>query len=78
MVTTIRLRQNGPYVIDGDDVTVVDWNGVKYRIERRPIALCRCGASTKKPFCDGTHSKVGFQAAEAAVGPAAKDKPAPG
>jgi CDGSH-type Zn-finger protein len=78
MVTTIRLRQNGPYVIDGDDVTVVDWNGVEYRIERRPIALCRCGASTKKPFCDGTHSKVGFQAAEAAVGPAAKDKPAPG
>lgn len=78
MVTTIRLRQNGPYVIDGDDVTVVDWDGVEYRIERRPIALCRCGASTKKPFCDGTHSKVGFQAAEAAVGPAAKDKPAPG
>lgn len=78
MVTTIRLRQNGPYVIDGDDVTVVDWNGVEYRVERRPIALCRCGASTKKPFCDGTHSKVGFQAAEAAVGPAAKDKPAPG
>jgi len=76
MVTTIRLRQNGPYVIDGDDVNVVDWNGVEYRIERRPIALCRCGASTKKPFCDGTHSKVGFRAAEAAVGPAAEDKPA--
>ena len=78
MVTTIRLRQNGPYVIDGDDVTVIDWDGMEYRIERRPIALCRCGASTKKPFCDGTHSKVGFQAAEAAVGPAAKDKPATG
>ena len=78
MVTTIRLRQNGPYVIDGDDVTVIDWDGMEYRIERRPIALCRCGASTKKPFCDGTHSRVGFQAAEAAVGPAAKDKPAPG
>ena len=74
-VTTVRLRQNGPYVIDSEDVTVVDWNGVTYRIDRRPIALCRCGASTQKPFCDGTHSKIGFQAAEAAVARAEQDKP---
>jgi CDGSH-type Zn-finger protein len=74
---TVRLRRNGPYVIDGDDVTVVDWNGVEYPVDRRPIALCRCGASTRKPFCDGTHSKIGFAAAESAVGPEAKDKPAP-
>jgi CDGSH-type Zn-finger protein len=71
MMVAIRLRKNGPYVIDGDDVSVVDWNGQEYRIERRPIALCRCGASTKKPFCDGTHSRVGFE-----VGPEAGDKPA--
>jgi len=75
-VITIRLRKNGPYVIDGDDVSVVDWNGQQYTIERRPVALCRCGASTKKPFCDGTHSRIGFEAAEAAVGPEAEDKPA--
>jgi CDGSH-type Zn-finger protein len=75
-VLTIRLRKNGPYVIDNEDVRVIDWNGVEYAIDRRPIALCRCGASTKKPFCDGTHSKVGFDAGESAVGPAAADKPA--
>jgi CDGSH-type Zn-finger protein len=75
-VTTIRVRQNGPYVIDSDEVRVIDWNGVEYPIERRPIALCRCGASTRKPFCDGTHSRIGFQAAASAIGPDARDKPA--
>jgi CDGSH-type Zn-finger protein len=75
-VTTIRLRRNGPYVIDDEDVRVVDWNGAEYQVDRKPIALCRCGASTKKPFCDGTHSRIGFQAAEDAVGPDARDKPA--
>lgn len=74
---TIRLRPNGPYVIDSDDVRVIDWNGVEYPIERRPVALCRCGASTTKPFCDGTHSKIGFDAGEAAAGRAARDRPAP-
>ena len=75
-MTTIRLRQNGPYVFESEDVQVIDWNGAEYAIDRRPIALCRCGASTKKPFCDGTHSKIGFRAGETAVGPAAQDTPA--
>jgi CDGSH-type Zn-finger protein len=66
-VITVRLRKNGPYVIEGDDVRVIDWNGSEYHSTRKPIALCRCGASTTKPFCDGTHSKVGFAAAEEAV-----------
>jgi CDGSH-type Zn-finger protein len=75
MMVTIRVRRNGPYVVDSEDVRVVDWNGVEYQIARRPIALCRCGVSTTKPFCDGTHSKVGFQAGEAAVHDSG-DKPA--
>lgn len=75
-MTTIRLRKNGPYVVEGDDVTVIDWNGLPYTPGRLPVALCRCGASTRKPFCDGTHSKIGFDAAEAAVESGTADKPA--
>lgn len=59
-MVTIRLRRSGPYVIESEDVTVVDWEGVAYPIDRRPIALCRCGASSTKPFCDGTHKTIGF------------------
>jgi CDGSH-type Zn-finger protein len=68
-MATIKLRQNGPYLVEGDDVTVVDWNGNQYTLERRPIALCRCGRSSHKPFCDGTHRTVEFQASEAADAP---------
>ena len=64
---TIKVRQNGPYLVEGDDVTVVDWNGNAYQIAKRPFALCRCGSSTTKPFCDGTHSRIGFEGATAAV-----------
>ena len=39
----------------------------RFSVEKETIALCRCGASTKRPFCDGTHSKVGFRAAEKAI-----------
>jgi CDGSH-type Zn-finger protein len=74
-MATIKVLQNGPYLVQGDDVTAVDWNGVAYPIPKRPFALCRCGGSTTKPFCDGTHSKTGFKAAEAAV-PGSQDKPA--
>ena len=43
-----------------------DTNGNVLPTQERTV-LCRCGASTKKPFCDGTHSKIGFQAAAQAV-----------
>lgn len=63
-MTTVRVRRNGPCVIDDPDVNVVDWNGVEYPVQRRPVALCRCGASATKPFCDGSHARVGFQGGE--------------
>ena len=74
-MATIKVLQNGPYLVQGDDVTLVDWNGAAYKVTKRPFALCRCGGSTTKPFCDGTHSKAGFKAAEAAV-PDSSDRPA--
>jgi len=49
-------------------IEVTDADGHKYDVSgRKTVALCRCGGSTTKPFCDGTHSKIGFAAAERAV-----------
>lgn len=64
MSVTIKIRDNGPLLIEGD-FTLVDANGNEVPIAKK--ALCRCGGSTMKPFCDGTHSKIGFQGAIAAV-----------
>jgi CDGSH-type Zn-finger protein len=66
-MATIRVRQNGSLLVEGDDVTLVDWNGVEYTIPKRPFSLCRCGHSKKRPFCDGSHRECGFVAGEAAV-----------
>ena len=64
----IKVRENGPYKVTGP-VTLIDADGNEYDLGEKGeiIALCRCGGSTTKPFCDGTHSKAGFEAAERAV-----------
>lgn len=64
----IKARENGPYRVTGP-VRVIDADGTAYDLAEKGevIALCRCGGSTTKPFCDGTHSKIGFEAAERAV-----------
>ena len=68
MSVKVTIRPNGPYLVEGE-LELVDINGSKVDTSGRGgrFALCRCGASVTKPFCDGTHSKVGFQAAEAAA-----------
>ena len=64
----VKTRHNGPYKVTGP-IRLVDADGNEYDVGSpdEPIALCRCGGSTTKPFCDGTHSKIGFDAAERAV-----------
>ncbi len=62
---TINIIKNGPLIVNGP-VELKDSDGKAHPAQNR-MALCRCGASTEKPFCDGTHSKIGFQAAERAV-----------
>jgi CDGSH-type Zn-finger protein len=64
MTVKITIRDNGPLLVDGD-FTLVDAAGNEVPVRKK--ALCRCGGSTTKPFCDGTHSKIGFQGAIAAV-----------
>ncbi len=67
----ITVRPNGPYRVEDPEglIELVDATGTPYDLsgKKQPIALCRCGGSVNKPFCDGTHSRIGFQAAEAAV-----------
>lgn len=70
MAINVLTKKNGPYVVSGDlsQLNLTDADGNKYDLAGKPsISLCRCGASVNKPFCDGTHSRIGFQAAEAAV-----------
>ena len=62
---TIEATPNGPYLVTGP-VELRDTDG-KILPTKGKVWLCRCGASTKKPLCDGTHSKIGLQAAAQAV-----------
>jgi 3-phenylpropionate/trans-cinnamate dioxygenase ferredoxin subunit len=64
MSINIKVRDNGPLVVEGE-FTLTDAAGNPIPVVKK--ALCRCGGSTTKPFCDGTHSKIGFQGAIAAV-----------
>ncbi|TVP45956.1 MAG: CDGSH iron-sulfur domain-containing protein [Gemmatimonadales bacterium] len=68
----ITVNRNGSLKVEGAiDLVDADGNSLPTR-EGKPVHLCRCGGSTNKPFCDGTHSKIGFIGAEAAVDAATK------
>jgi CDGSH-type Zn-finger protein len=67
-MATIKVRDDGPYRVDGS-LTLVDGEGGIFAIEEgEVVALCRCGHSEEKPFCDGSHRRVGFSSRPRAVG----------
>jgi CDGSH-type Zn-finger protein len=57
----ITPYRDGPWLVRGP-VRLVDCEGREIPCRRNPIALCRCGKSRLRPFCDGTHRLVGFRA----------------
>jgi CDGSH-type Zn-finger protein len=67
---TITPYRDGPLIVRGD-FQLVDQDGVAIDPGRRTIALCRCGKSGIKPFCDGAHKRAGFSA------PSAPSRPRP-
>lgn len=76
--TRVIVTKDGPYVVAGeiplfDQVIVANSEGESERWAEEPLpsagekfALCRCGHSSSKPFCDGTHKKIGFDGTETA------------
>ena len=79
MAVKITVKKDGPYRVEAPEgeVELVDADGNRFDLTGKPaFSLCRCGGSVNKPFCDGTHSKVGFQGAALAVKKADEQTPA--
>jgi len=61
MPTKVTALNNGPLRIEGE-FSVTDQSGKEFGLAGRTVlSLCRCGASENKPFCDGSHNRLGFQ-----------------
>lgn len=59
---TIKVRENGPLLVKGP-IELFDHEGRPVRVEGDNVALCRCGSSSRKPLCDGSHRTAGFDGA---------------
>ena len=64
---TIRIRDDGPALVEGP-ITILDAAGNEFPLDtsKPMVALCRCGNSKNRPFCDGSHRTSGFSASERA------------
>jgi len=70
---TVRPKSSLRVEFAPGELELIGEDGQPIDLTAKPaISLCRCGGSTNKPFCDGTHSKIGFQGAEQAVAQAQK------
>ena len=75
MTVEIRIKDDDSLEVTGN-FDLVDADGNKYDLAGKPaFSLCRCGGSVNKPFCDGVHSRIGFQGAESAVRTEEQQKP---
>ena len=64
---SIKTRQNGPLLVTGP-IRLVDHLGQEFDLSgMENVALCRCGQSARRPFCDGSHKSCGFVAGETAA-----------
>jgi CDGSH-type Zn-finger protein len=64
-VARVTPYRDGPYLLRGA-FELIDQDGNPIETHRSTVALCRCGRSQMRPFCDGTHKLTGFQAASGA------------
>jgi CDGSH-type Zn-finger protein len=62
MAVVITPSADGPYLVSGP--VNIEWPSGHKLSATDPVALCRCGHSNDKPFCDGTHAKIGFKSRE--------------
>lgn len=60
MPVTVKLMENGPLIVNGE-CELQDAQGNPLPSKGQQFALCRCGASANKPYCDGGHKKIGFK-----------------
>ena len=65
MKVVIKCRARGPLTLTGDLAACELYDAAGERLDlsgRSSVALCRCGASSSKPLCDGAHNRMGFEA----------------
>lgn len=61
----IKVRDHGPYKVTGP-IRLIDVDGREWELDEGSVALCRCGLSRSKPFCDSSHREGGFESCERA------------